>query len=199
MSRFVKHLDLPDLPRNLWPNLDHMINNQVTPLWTNRPRTCTRDGETVGHSHYSRFDISPELKHWVDTNITQDYVNIGLSYMWGEPINLPHTDHTRDVTMLYLFDTGGPAVETKFWQRRGFPIHHENTDKEYNYNPQQPTTYDDLDHLFTVVLDPGQWYILDARCIHSVEGMTGSRISLQLGFLKHSPWAQQIFGEDLQG
>lgn len=199
MTRFVKLLDLPDLPRHLWPDIDQLTNNQVTPIWTNRPRTCTKDGEIIGHSRYSRFDISAELKSWVDTNITNEYVNIGLSYMWGEPVNLPHTDHTRDVTMLYLFDTGGPSVETKFWQRQGYPIHHENTDENYNYNPQQPSTYDDLDLLYTEVLKPNRWYILDARCIHSIEGMTGSRISLQLGFLKGSTWAQQIFGEELQG
>lgn len=199
MPSFVKKLELPDLPKNLWPDLDQLSNNQLTPQWTNKPRTCTKNGETIGHSYYARFDISTELKTWVDSNITNEYVNVGLSHMWGEPVNLPHTDHTRDVTMLYLFDTGGPSVETKFWQRQGFPIHHENTDKEYNYNPQQPLTYDDLDLLYTEVLEPNCWYILDARCIHSVEGMISSRISLQLGFLKGSPWARQIFGEELQG
>jgi len=199
MSAFVKKLDLPHLPKNLCPDLTQLSNDQLNPQWINKPRTCTRNGESIGHSHYARFDISTDLKHWVDDNITNDYVNIGLSRMWGEPINLPHTDHTRDVTMMYLFDTGGSDVETKFWQRQGYPIHHENTDKNYNYNPQQPSTYDDLDLLYTTVLEPNLWYILDARCIHSVEGMTGSRISLQLGFLKHSPWAQQIFGADLQG
>ena len=60
-------------------------------------------------------------------------------------------------------------------------------------------TYDDLDLVFSTVLKPAQWYMLDARCIHSVEGMLNDRVSLQLGFMTTSIWVQQIFGEDLHG
>lgn len=194
MTRFYKKLDLPSVPEQLIPDFDRLLSDQIAPIWSNRPRTATRGQEIVEHSRYDRFEISEELKHWVDTNITDSYKNIGISHMWGASVNLPHTDHTRDVTMLYVFRPGGPSVETRFWQRQGYPIHHENKDNNYHYNEDQPTTYDDLILIDSVILESQQWYILDARCIHSVEGMTGSRISLQLGFLKQSQWAQHIFG-----
>lgn len=195
MTALHKKLNLPAVPENLIPNFDRLLSNEVPPIWSNRPRTATKNGQTVEHSRYDRYDISAELKSWVDNNITADYKNIGISCMWGASVNLPHTDHTRDATMIYLFHTGGEAVETKFWQRKGYPIHHENKDPTYQYNSSQPTTYDDLDLLDSIIVPANQWYILDACCIHSVEGMTDSRISLQLGFLRQSAWAQQIFGE----
>lgn len=181
------------MPLHLVPDFDNLSNGSVEPVWSNRFRTCTKNGQTIDNSRYDRFDLEPKLVSWVQDHIANDYKNIGLSYMWGESINLPHTDHTRDVTLLYLFDTGGPAVETRFWQRRGFSLHYENADPSYTYNPDQPTTYDDLDLIFSIVLKPYQWYVLDARTIHSVEGMISPRISLQLGFLKQSSWAQRIF------
>jgi hypothetical protein len=197
MTILYKQLDLPAVPENLIPSFDRF--NYSAPIWSNQPRTATRGQEIIEHSRYDRFEISNELKLWVDSNITTDYTNIGISHMWGNSINLPHTDHTRDVTMLYLFCTGGPAVETKFWQRRGYPIHHENKDATYQYNSDQPTTYDDLDLIDSIILPLNRWYILDACCIHSVESMTDSRISLQLGFLRHSPWAQYIFDDKTVG
>ncbi len=194
-----KKLDLPPVPKELEPDFDLLLSSGVAPVWSNRPRTATRGEEIVEHSRYDRFEISHALKTWVDTNITADYKNIGISHMWGASVNLPHTDHTRDVTMLYVFRTGGVAVETRFWQRKGYPIHHQNKDVNYQYNTDQPTTYDDLDLIDSITLPSHQWYILDARCIHSVEGMTDSRISLQLGFLRQSPWAQHIFGDQTPG
>ena len=195
MITLHKKLNLPAVPENLIPNFDQLLSNQVAPIWSNQPRTATKDGQVVKHSRYDRYDISAELKSWVDNNITADYKNIGISCMWDASVNLPHTDHTRDATMIYLFRTGGDTVETKFWRRKGYPIHHENKDPTYQYNSSQPTTYDDLDLLDSIIVPANQWYILDACCIHSVEGMSDSRISLQLGFLRQSRWAQQIFGE----
>ena len=195
LSRFVKPLNLPDVPKSLWPDLDLFDNDAVTPAWSNRPRTATKQGQVVGHSHYSRYDIDASLKIWIHDNIAEDYKNIGLSRMWGQPVNLPHTDHTRDVTMLYLFDCGGSQVYTKFWQRKGYPLHHDNQDPQYHYNHNQPDTYDDLDLVFSTVLQPFKWYMLDARCIHSVEGMTGGRVSLQLGFMKTSTWASEVMSD----
>jgi hypothetical protein len=195
MTTLYKKLNLPAVPENLIPDFDQLLSNQVAPIWSNQPRIATKDGQIVEHSRYDRYDISAELKSWVDNNITADYKNIGISCMWDASVNLPHTDHTRDATMIYLFHTGGDTVETKFWRRQGYPIHHENKDLTYQYNSSQPTTYDDLDLLDSIIVPANQWYILDACCIHSVEGMTDSRISLQLGFLRQSRWAQQIFGE----
>jgi hypothetical protein len=194
MTLLYKQLDFPAVPGSLIPDINQPGSDKL--IWSNKPRTATRGSEIVEHSRYNRFDISTNLKNWVDTNITVDYKNIGLSHMWGAAVNLPHTDHTRDVTMLYLFCTGGEKVETKFWKRKGYPIHHDNKDKNYHYNYNQPNTYDDLELLDSVVLELHRWYILDAQCIHSVEGMSDSRISLQLGFLRQSPWAQHIFGEN---
>jgi hypothetical protein len=186
--KFYHSLDLPQIPEHLIPDLD-LLYKDAEPLWASQHRTATRSGEVIAQDRYARFDISDELKAWVDTNISNDYYNIGLSYMYAGPINLPHTDFTRDVTLIYLFDTGGNNVETKFWKMAGKPLHHENC--------LQPPTYDDLELIDSVKLNSHCWNILDARCIHSVEGKIRPRISLQLGFKRDSAWASYVFGDTL--
>ena len=200
LSRFVKLLNLPDVPKCLWPAQNIFDKPEVRPSWDNnndwhrsrrqRPRTAIIQGQVFHQSKYARYDIDASMKTWIHDNITEDYKNIGLSRMWGEPVCLPHSDFTRDFALLYLFDCGGPEVYTKFWQRKNFPLHG---------NQDDYLTYDDLDLVFSTVLKPAQWYMLDARCIHSVEGMLNDRVSLQLGFMTTSIWVQQIFGEDLHG
>lgn len=191
MSNFYKALELPLIPTDLIPDLETLALGNVAPQWSNKPRSATLGNQHIDQDHYDRFDISVELQTWVDQNITNEYCNIGLSYMHSGPINLPHTDFTRDATMLYLFDTGGDNVETKFWRKKDDPIHHS--------NGLTPTTYNDLELLDSVVLKSNCWNILDALCLHSVEGKTRPRISLQLGFRRDSRWATHIFGDNYTG
>lgn len=182
-----EHLDLPAVPEHLIPDLD-TLSKGIDPTFHNKFRTMTRGEQVIEQSGYARFDLaeSDELKRWVDANITDQYSNIGLSYMYGGPVNLPHTDFTeRDATLIYLFDLGGDNVETKFWRLKGQDI--------IQPRCMQPLSYDDMELLDTVVLKSHCWNLLNARVIHSVEGKTRPRVSLQLGFRRDAPWVSHMF------
>jgi len=185
MTRFVKFPELPSIPRQLWPDLD-IIDKNVEPLWHNQPRSATRGGVTIWQDRYARFEISPELRAWVDSNIRDDYMNLGLSVMWGGEINLPHTDFTRDITLVYVFDAGGPEVKTTFYKFKNGAL--------YQDNGCTPTDLDALEELESVILDEQCWAMLESTVLHSVEGKNRPRISLQLGFNKNNAWAREILG-----
>jgi hypothetical protein len=185
MTTFVKFPNLPKIPENLWPDLD-IIDKNTEPLWHNKPRSATRGDTTIHQDRYARFAISPELKSWVDANIRNDYVNIGISVMWAGEINLPHTDFTRDITLTHLFDTGGPAVKTVFYKIKNGNL--------YQDNGCTPTNLDDLEEIESVILDKQCWAMLESTVLHSVEDKIRPRISLQLGFNRDNAWAREILG-----
>jgi len=190
MSRFAKFPNLPQIPQHLWPNLD-IPNANEERLWQAGPRTVIKNNHPVPQDQHARFAISPELKSWVDANIRNDYVNIGISYMWDGSAYLPHTDATRDIALIYVFETGGPDVRTVFYKFK-------NSDQLHQKNQCWPTDLDELEELESVIVGPQRWAVLDGLVIHSVEGRTGPRIGLQLGFSKDNEWARNILNHGEQ-
>jgi len=183
MSRFVKFPDLPQIPQHLWPTLDMPTNGQE-PLWHSTPRSATKGDATIWHDQYAKFEISPELKAWVDENICNDYMNIGLAFMFDGTTHLPHTDSTRDIALLYVFDTGGPDVRTVFYKFKNGDLHQK--------NGCYPTDLNELEELESVVLESGTWAVLDSLVLHGVENKIKPRITLQLGFSRDNEWACSI-------
>jgi hypothetical protein len=181
MPRFIKFPNLPQIPRHLWPDLDMPANGQE-PLWHSTPRSATRGNDTIWHDQYAKFEISPELKSWVDTNICNSYMNIGLAFMFDGTTHLPHTDSTRDIAVLYVFDTGGDNVKTTFYKFK-------NSQEIHQENGCYPTSMDDLEEIEAVVLAQGTWSTLDSLVLHGVENKTRPRITLQLGFGRDNTWA----------
>jgi len=190
MLRFAKFPNLPPIPQHLWPSLD-IPGASEHRLWQAGPRSVTRDGQPVKQDQHARFAISPELKAWVDDNIRNDYVNIGISYMWDGSAYLPHTDATRDIALIYVFETGGPDVRTVFYKFK-------HSDQLRHENQCWPTNLDELEELESVVVGAQRWAMLDGLVIHSVEGRIGPRIGLQLGFSRHNVWAQNIIDQGSQ-
>lgn len=147
-----------------------------------------KNGREIFNSNYERYEISHELKSWIHNNITDSYLSLGISFMHGTDTCTPHTDTTRDLTLMYIIDTGGKDVWTVFWKEDGQPLR------------RPRATRPDYDHLMQVDrvrLEAGAWYILDATVIHSVENMTGARISIQMGFDADDIWASQQFKNQL--
>jgi len=180
MPRFVKFPNLPQIPQHLWPSLD--MPNDQEPLWHSTPRSATQGNVTIHHDKYAKFEISPELKSWVDENICDSYMNIGLAFMFDGSTHLPHTDSTRDIAVLYVFDPGGDDVKTTFYKFK-------NSDELHQDNGCYPTSMDELEELEAVVLEKGNWVVLDSLVLHGVMNKTRPRITLQLGFDRHNSWA----------
>lgn len=165
---YVRAVDFPAIPPRLIPEFDGQLLT-----FSNQPWSVTRDGQSVTNSRYDRQPVSVELEAWIRSNIADDYDNIGVSCMHGGTTNLPHTDTTRDLTLMYLITTGGDDVSTVFYRESGQEL----------YRPRHThPDYDHLEVLESVRLVAGRWYLINARIVHSVENMTAPRQAVQLGF-----------------
>ena len=166
---YVFFPDLPDFPDLPLDPEDSSFHQYLT-------ISCDRNGVPVHNTVCTRHSINPKLAEWVKQNISQEFHAIGLNCQ-GTPrggVAIPHTDRTRNWTLMWIIDAGGDNVSTVFWQERGFDIV-----RDPGYYPK---SYNDLIELESHVLPTKRWLLLDARTIHSVENLQSIRKSIQIGF-----------------
>jgi hypothetical protein len=157
---------LPDLP--LMP-LSETFHQQ-------RDVSCERDGVLIPNTTTTRYPINPGIVEWAKQNISQEFHAIGLNCQ-GTPtggVAIPHTDRTRNWTLMWIVDPGGANVDTIYWQEQGFGI-----EREPGY---YPTNYQNLVKLESYTFVPNRWMLLNAKVIHSIENLQSIRKSVQLSF-----------------
>lgn len=157
------------------------VGNQRWPT----ENTVLKNGVAVEHRTNYRYELSDELHTWVHNNIASTFMDIGLSINDGSGVvsnlTMPHTDFSRDYTLMYVLDTGGPDVRTTFWKE-----HNQNLRRE---NWHYPSNYDDLEYIDHLVIQTRKWTLLNARVLHSIENLESTRLSLQVAFHKDHPWS----------
>jgi hypothetical protein len=130
-------------------------------------------------SGYRRYHIDRDLHDWINHNIAQDWHDAGISLT---DINggdgSYHTDRMRDWALIWLIDTGGPSVDTVFYQQPGQSLHRSVDDSNISSS--------DLIRVSSTRIKKHQWCLLNARAIHRVENTVSSRIGLQIGFWDHA-------------
>lgn len=138
--------------------------------------SCDKNGVPVQNTVCTRHTINPDIVEWARQNISSEFHAIGLNCQ-GTPqggVAIPHTDRTRNWTLMWILDPGGEDVSTVFWQEKDC-----NTEREPGYYPK---SYNDLVEIDSQVYQPGQWLLLNAKVIHSVENLKSVRKSIQIGF-----------------
>lgn len=175
---YIKELDLPKIP----PELARLTTN--TEAFRNTPWQVLKNGVYHSSGHYQRCDVEPQLNSWIDQQVTDQYLHVSACAMYGEEHNAPHTDTTREFTLIYLTELGGDGVRTVFYREQDQEIH-----RPRHYHPD----YHSLVTLEEYTLKPETWYLLDSRVIHSVEGIRSVRKSIQVGFGLEHDWARQHF------
>lgn len=125
-----------------------------------------------------RYVLPQEILQWIDDHFPRGYLAASLAVSSGQgPLHGPHIDFNRHYIFYLSLDTGGQDVTTSFWRRPNNPV-------EF-LSPEWPGTsqdYPGLEHIESVVLQPNQWYVLNGWVYHSVENMTGTRLSLQVDY-----------------
>lgn len=111
---------------------------------------------------------------WCRQNIHQTVIDARYSSTRpGLPRSGPHTDRTRNFTMLYLLRTGGPDHRTVFYQQLGgYPVVRESKIRVNHY--------DDLLEIESVQIPLQTWTMFNSSVIHSVENISQGRDSIQL-------------------
>jgi hypothetical protein len=140
-----------------------------------KSRKLIIDGETQPVTYQTRLDVNQEFYKWVHENIHPDGFDCGVSFTSSTQGKFqgPHTDLTRDFTMLYLLEPGGPDTETVFYHEHGEPVRREKRQTVCN-------DFSKLTVLERVKFPLHQWVILDAMVLHGVENITDCRVSFQV-------------------
>jgi hypothetical protein len=129
---------------------------------------------------YRRTFVTPEIVEWFETNVTKDYAEIGIQTMDCGETFMPHTDGgVRSYILNYLVQTGGDNVILRWYHENDKPLLR-------NLEPRiQRWTEDNLRNIHEVIFKPGDWTLLNGKVIHSINGVTGLRISLSVAFTHH--------------
>ena len=175
---YIQHLNLPKIP----VDLEILITEEES--FKNSPWLVHKKGVYKSSGHYQRCVVKPELEVWIQKNITNQYLHVSACKMYGEEHNAPHTDTTREFTLIYLTELGGKDPKTVFYQEHGQDLY-----RPRHYHPD----YDKLEKLAEYTLEIRNWYLIDSRIIHSVEGIESTRCSIQVGFDLEHIWARSKF------
>lgn len=174
---------LPPLPAELYQMSD--AYNTDVQLARQIDRVCTRNGVKYVNTTYDRYQVSEDIKAWVDQHIGTDYTDIGIS-VHGAGWATPHHDTSRNWTLIWLLRQGGPEVNTIYWREVNKPYIRPLV-KEY------PKTYDNLEEICRHSFPLHQWYLLNAQVLHSIEPMPdGNRTALQVGFWDNSSTVNKL-------
>jgi hypothetical protein len=114
--------------------------------------------------------VGADIEAWVEKNITDSYIRVSACATEpGFDHSGPHRDQSRDFVLIYLLTTGGDQAVTRFWNLK-------TPGQLKNYY----SDYRELVQIDQLKSQPHQWFVIDAKKIHSVENIREGRISLQI-------------------
>jgi hypothetical protein len=195
MKNLVYYPDLPPIPEHLLVDVEKIVLERIAndpphpnPL-CQREMTVSLGGEKIVGGRYRGDEADESLQSWVRENIGDDLapkarVRIASHGEQGY-ISVPHSDASRDWSLLYLLNLGGDNVETIFWQEQNQPLRRPNA--------TFPQAYDTLIELERAKFPMRTWVLLDSLVVHSIENMTNLRIAIQVGFKDGSKTLQKIW------
>jgi hypothetical protein len=130
---------------------------------------------------FPRTPVTEAMAHWLRNNITNEStsMDIAITYVESKSVRMyPHTDSSREWTLMYLLKHGGENHRTVFYKHRN---------PDFVLAPQMNFEYDEIIEVDSIQIPLKTWAIVNAQEIHSVENIPGVRIAFQLG-MQHNPW-----------
>jgi hypothetical protein len=168
--------DLPKVPEELEKRLMSLTEDDE-PYIQDRIRTSkfwNRTGKPGQIQSFPKIELAErEEGIWFKENIhpTATYYQLLKNIESGDNF-WPHTDRTRKVGLMYLLQTGGDPDTVFYRTTDGSPV-----------QPAQTwPDYENLTEVDRIKIPLHTWVLLDVSKPHSVEGMKGQRISVQLAF-----------------
>lgn len=140
------------------------------------------NGDVVTSVLSQRYQLNWELEHWLINNVhpTPRRQNISFYNDVSESMG-PHVDHERDDVWLYLLQSGGPKVETVWYQEQGFPVIRKDMQTlENSYMNCTQCNYKKLIELARFQIPLHTWVSINSSIIHSVEGLETNRLAIQI-------------------
>lgn len=173
------HVDAPTPPQSLIDRAWHVKNNNIEgnvhrDLARPSYRTLIKDGEPYVNAFTNTHLFNEEEAQWVYNNVTDKFNDFRISLTTiGNKFNGPHIDITREFTLIYLLDKGGPDPATVFYREKGV----EELVKPRGYCVDD---YNTLTPVIRIKPEVNRWHLVNARVLHSIENIPDGRLSLQI-------------------
>ena len=171
--------ELPQIPQDMLQRaLDYANEEQYEHYEANIGRKSnprTKDGVELGNKRFPRSTVPQELRDWVIENISPNINEIGMAKAYADEHRDavgPHTDRSRDYTMIYLLSGGGPDHQTVFYD----------TVEKIEITRKMNFDYSSIKEICRVQVPLQTWTLLYAQLPHSVENIPGERLAIQLGW-----------------
>jgi hypothetical protein len=186
--------DLPAPPRSVLEAIDlHWRDHDHAAQRTSQAPVRSHivcQGHRQQHANHVRLRIGLDWERWVADNIAAGFNETGVSYAQGPEEHEPprsagiHTDSSRDFSVIWLLDPGGPDAELTLW-------------RDPNQDLMLPgyVTRDHDQGLVNIAVipgNPGCWYQLHTRVLHSIDWITRNRVGLQISY-NQDPWPDRAW------
>lgn len=179
MSIFIHGiLDAPDPPDWMLQKAECFDETAIMNNWgdsyTNR--ILIKNGKTYNNAFNRSNLLGEDELTWVKNNISHLALDVRISRTQpGLERCGAHIDKTRNYTLVFLLDTGGPDHRTVFYKEKGVDELH----RPLLYHVDD---YDNLVEIKSIQLQQFKWNLLNARVLHSIENITEGRKSIQVSF-----------------
>lgn len=175
MFTAITDLPFPQVPESIIDKLREVMVNQKS-IFT-----------IVNNSSFEIRTITDEITDWVRQNITLDVEKVFLQTLGKGSCFVPHLDpitpskQVRHYNLMYVFETGGDNVETCFYETEPNALEKCAAVGVYKFS------YEEVKLISKVRFEKNTWNLMNNQCIHSVEGITGTRMGLSVSFYNSKP------------
>jgi hypothetical protein len=161
---------LPQVPQHFIDKIMNNIDNLNFDEYMKGRRT-----PVAGNKMFPRSPVEDDLKDWIITHITDrgHLIDVAVTDYDNNKVALrPHTDRTREYTLMYLLKTGGDDHRTVFYKPK---------DTTINVVRNMDFDYNELNEIDSIHVPLYTWTLLHAVTVHSVENIPGMRVAIQIG------------------
>jgi len=171
-----KIFDFPKFNKKIIEQIRNL--EPITYHYTSLHRDISSDTE-YNHLLLKRWQAPRSVENFIKKTLPAGYHEIGIQVI-GDGNTAgghgAHSDKTRSFSFLYLIDTGGNNVQTRFFKEKKKPL--------YRKNFTVITDYSKIELVDSVIIEPFKWYLLNQRIIHDVIGIEGIRKSITVSYHK---------------
>ena len=186
MTWFYKILNLPHVPQDIIDQAYTQINVNLDQTTGDKPKidwnkiknnVIIVDGVKKINAPNMGYNLDDSIKEWVYKHITDiDVANVRISVTDtgnGKDTNGAHCDLSRNYSMIYLLENGGPNHKTVFYLEKDKPIMRNNGDRCNDYGL--------LTEIDSFQIPLRTWTIIKTRVLHGDINIPNPRISFQVG------------------
>jgi hypothetical protein len=172
---FFQPVDLPPLPDRFVQEALHGQRKKL--LTTSKDRLIQDQGREYRNAQLQRWELSVALTDWLHAQGVDGFQDVSSQIIeFGSTLG-PHTDKWQSCKLFYNLNTGGPDVETVWYQQQGYPLIRE------KFLLVSDTA--DLIEVCRMHIPARRWGLINVGIIHEVRCMTETRSTIVASYSEY--------------